>query len=330
LIAALGVGSVTGPVSSAAAQSPAEDDGNRISSNSAVAVVGDQLISTRDVMEEWRFSRTLDPSLPETPSEDQVRQLTKKIVENYLWIDHGKTFPRYPEVMTEKFIQDAARRLYGQVWSEDLAPGPRKILERRAEAEYAAYMVLQADPDIQRMSSIRPADVRQYYEDNPEKFVVKEQVLYAQVLIGKSRYGARAAEIAGEIRAEASLGRDLKEVCDELAPGAYREPQWVQPDEAALVPEILEFVENAQTFQISPVIEGANSYMLLELHDRTEARVIPFEDAAPDIERVLEQLTLMEQQMRYFVLKVLPDAYYFPIDLFQEEYELLGFIRPNR
>ena len=78
------------------------------------------------------------------------------------------------------------------------------------------------------------------------------------------------------------------------------------------------------------MIELPSSFQLVELRDRRLATTVPFEKAAPDIRRALSYQRLMGQSVHYFVFQVLPQAFFYPVDLFDPELKKLGYLRTER
>ncbi len=299
-------------------------------SNDTVAVAGDNLVTMEDLRREWDLVRSLDASLAESLPPSQIADLTRLIVSDHLWIDHANTFPQYHQIMDAKKREEITRIEFEQIWRDDLPSEDKDILFRKAEARFALQAVLMSDPEIQRSTKVRPQELKEYYRSNSEQFQIKAQVRLTQAVLPKSVHGAAALSLAEEIRARTVGGEVFFEAAESVASGSHRDLGWHEPATSALRQEILDFAATAQPGDISAIFDLPGSCTLVELVERVEAGVVPFERAAQDISRVLAEQRLLSHRTRYFIYRVLPEAYFYPQDLFDEELKRWGHARPGR
>jgi hypothetical protein len=284
--------------------------------NQVVALVNDEVITFKDVLDEWAFDRMLNASLTQYPPDSKIQELRQRLVADRLWVDHAKRIERLqPFLVKEEFRRHAGNQ-YGEMW-EQADDETRAILLRKAEAHFCTLAILQTAPQFQRMSAMRPADLRAYYQRNQEKFHSTERVHLGRVTIPRSIHGNDAEDLAQSIRQRALELGDLEAATKELAPGSYKDDGWKETRSSGLREEILEFARTAVHGEFSGLVRTPRTVFLYSLLERQEDRTLSFQEATPLIKRELEARRRAAVIEHYFVSRVLPEAYFQPADLFE-------------
>jgi hypothetical protein len=146
---------------------------------------------------------------------------------------------------------------------------------------------------------VRPAAVRAYYERNLEEFQQIEQARVGAVLVRLRDYRKdgehesatrnRAEQVARSIVKRARGGEDFDRIVEEF----HEKPlsSYAEPFQRGERPEAVEsFVWSAKVGDVSEPMLMGRAFLVLKLVERTEDRVVPFEEARPELELFLSGL----------------------------------------
>ena len=298
------------------------------SDNLVVASANNDVVTLRDVVIGWRLEGRLraDPDRGAEPTHEDHRRIAKDLVMDQLWLAHGKDSPLWEQVVDSKWIEDEGRSLYRSLWDDHSVPeDERAFMQKKAKVRVALQLALQTDPEFQRATQSSPRDVRRYYDAHPEIRRVPTRVTLGRVIHGRELHGAKTDELADQIRQRALEKSSLETAADELAPGSwsYLADTDVEKNDS-MVDEVLQFARVGQVGDLSAPVKGRQSVMLFTVAARKEGRDVPFEESAPLIQKEIESFQTALRAQQYFVTKVLPEATYFPNDLFDDEIEQIA------
>jgi len=301
-----------------------------VDENYVLAAANREVVTVRDVLLEWRLERRrdADPARALPPKDDERRKYAKGIVIDRLWIAHARgLFPLYAEFVTPRMIDEEAKRRFGTLFDDPSVPADeRQLMRVKAEVWIAMGVALTNDPEYKRCATARPSDVRRWYDRHPELHRVSTLVRMGRVLLGRENsrelYGEDSASLLPKVRQRAVELGSLEAAAAELAPGSYQPTKEYAVDrEPDLREDVLAFARSAQPGELSPPFRGENSAMLFTVLARKEGRDVSFEEAAGDIKEKLENLRCNIRAQQYFVTRVLPEAFFGPPSLFDDEIE---------
>jgi len=297
--------------------------------NFVLAAVNSEVVTHRDVLVQWRLDgrREANPARPLVPNVIDLKETAKSIVIDRLWIAHAKLHPMYAEVVTQREIDDESKStsLFGALFEDpSVSDDERQCMRRAGEARIALSIALSNDPQFQRCSKPRPADIRKFYDAYPERRRIPTSAQLGRVLLSressKDLFGEEADTLVQKLRQRAIELGSLDEASKALAPGSYQPMRIDDVDhETSLRDDVLEFAKTAQPGELSTPIVGTSSVMLYTLLVRTDGREVSFEEAAPQIERQIRDFRQKVRLEQYFIDRILPEAYFKPDDLFDDE-----------
>ena len=133
-----------------------------------LAIVGDRLISLRDVQLEWELNALLEASQPNQLTDKRIDDLTRQIVEEYLWIDYSRSFEAFTQVYTEEELRKIGEGAYPQIFEDAEKREYQAIMLRRIEGHYARRAALESDADTMRRARVRHSELLEIYRRNPD------------------------------------------------------------------------------------------------------------------------------------------------------------------
>lgn len=169
--------------------------------------------------------------------------------------------------------------------------------------------------EVQRRVELTEEDLRRYYYEHPEEFTTPERVeLREFVVLESSSLGAEERRrLASELRDRIAAGEAMAEV---IAPHRDRgttsdvvELGWVKQGD--LDPDLEAAVWDLEAGTVSLPVEGRGGLHVLEVIDREEATLLPFNEVADQIDRIERERLLRQEYEGY--LEELRDAAYIRI-----------------
>jgi hypothetical protein len=301
--------------------------GELLDENFVLAAVNRDVVTVRDVLIEWKLEgrRQANPDRPFAPTKEDRIAIAKSIVMDKLWIAHARQNPMYAEFVTPREIDLEARGLHGALFDDpSVTPDEREVMRRDGERSIAMQIALETDPEFRRCKVARPEDIRYWYDSHPELHRRATMVKMGRVLLGrqnaKELYGEPAESLVVRLRQRAVELSSLEAAAKELAPGSYVPTRDYDVEhEADLREDVLQFAKSGVPGDLSPPIPGESSIMLFTVIGREEGHDVTLEQAAPEIKKRLQALRCRVRGAQYFVAKVLPEAFFVPQDLFDDE-----------
>jgi hypothetical protein len=300
-----------------------------LDSNKVVAIVNGDVVTVRDVLVMWKLDgrASNDPDRRATPNEAQFKELTKEIATFRTWRLHARLFPAFVEFMTPARVDDFARDNYAKLLDDPtLTEDEKALIRERTEEELARYLVLEMDPEYRRAKQARPDDVQRFWDDPQfkEAHRIAAKATLGRLILGRELYGDKIDALARDLRQKAQEKGSLELAAQELAPGSYSEPPslkdvLLEGPEVSLRDDVLAFAKTAQPGDLSAPISGQVSVMLFSLISRVEGHDRTFEEAAPGLKAYIERQKTTFCAKKYFVTKILTEAFFLPEDLFDEE-----------
>jgi hypothetical protein len=298
--------------------------------NVIVAAVNDDVVTIRDVMTLWRLGnrRVADPDRSTTPKVEVQLRLAKELVMDRLWLAKGRAHPYYAELVKPRMIEDEAKDMFGALWNDgSVPPDEHDLMRFKGEVRIAMQFTLQQDPEFRRAGDVRPDDMRRDYERLPQWRRRPTTVQLGKVALGRELYGDKLDALVKQLLARAAELKSLESAAKELAPGSFvAMPECNVEQNEGLKEDILSFARKAAVGELSPPVSGTASVMLFTVLSRNEGRDVSFEEAAPLVKEWRERMRKEDRFEKFFVLKILPEAFFKPDDLFDDE---IGSVIPD-
>ena len=144
--------------------------------------------------------------------------------------------------------------------------------------------------------SVKPGDVSEFYEKNPDKFKQSESVRASHILIIVPQGADAATKAAARARAEEALkaarsGKDFAVLARQYSQdgSAQRGGDLGFVVRGQTAPAFENAAFALQVGQISDVVESPFGFHVIKLIERRPGRAVPFPEAAAQIQQYLEQ-----------------------------------------
>lgn len=191
-------------------------------------------------------------------------------------------------------------------WAQALAESGLSEVLLREQAESSIVTQRMVIQEISRTVFVSPREAEAYYDENQESFTEPEQVLFQQIIFvytgaDRAPVRERAANALTELRAGISLtavGNKYTTPGQDLVQDAS-EASWIAPED--LQPEILAAVNNLTPLDYSELIEGRFGYHIIQLMDRKDGRILPFEEVSGSIDNFLRNQKMAIELDKYTV-----------------------------
>ncbi len=299
-----------------------------INQNFVLAAVNEEVVTLRDVLLEWRLEgrRNADPDRPVAPHTDSERlEAAKRIVMDRLWLAHARRLPIWDLNISKRLVEEVAGDLFGSLWTDPAIPADeRDLMRAKAESRLAIQLSLNFDLEYRRCMVARPEDVQRIWDATPAIHRVSTKAKLGRVILGREVYGPQTADLAQQIRQRAIEKSSLETAAQELAPGSYAATkEYDLEHDADLRDEVLAFARTAEPGELSTPVVGEKSVMLFTLLSRQPGHDVSYEEAAPKIKALIESGRCDFRAQQYFIFKILPEAFFVPTELFDDEIEQL-------
>jgi hypothetical protein len=308
---------------SARADGPVAPDVNYV-----LAAVNNEVVTVRDVQLEWRLEnrRNANPDRAEPTSRAEQEHYAKSIVIERLWLTHAHGFAMWNDIITRKMVDDEARDIFGSLYADASLPQDEHDLMRaKAESSLARQVAMQFDPEYRRCMIARPSDVRRLWDERPDLHRVPTRVQLGRIVLGRDLHGPDVEAKAAKLRQLAVEKGSLEAAAAELAPGDYSVvPIEDVENDKDMRDDVIAFARQAETGELSAPVVGSASVMLFSLVQREPGREVTFEEAAPKLKEVIQNMRCVIRQQQYFVFNILTESFFGPADLFDDEIEQMA------
>jgi peptidyl-prolyl cis-trans isomerase SurA len=282
---------------SAQAQLPPSDG---ILVDSYAALVNGKVITVGDILS------ALQPAQARLASQYQGRELQDKIQEQYTEARDAliqselilMDFELQGGALPDRAIEDHINTIIHDRFNDDRAAFLRALAEQRLTfAEWRKQMKEQLIVQVMRQREvsskilITPYDVQQAYDRmKTESFVVPEQVSLLTLTLdkGATPEEQEAALLQAQDLRERILAGDLQmEQAADEAGGQVETAEWFEV--STLNASILGAIDGLAPGGLSAPLEIGESLYLVQVVERQLATTVPFDEAAPKIERTLRK-----------------------------------------
>lgn len=292
-----------------------------------VAVVNDEVITLSEFRAQYQLAQSaLRAQVPQDQQAQAEEQLRKEYLET---------------MITEMLLLQKAKEL-GLNVQEQLKAAIEKIkqdnniasdadLRRAIEQQGVPYetwlhqyeegMMRQAVlyTEVQRSIALGDAEVVQYYKKNPAEFTVPTEFkLNAIYFAGEGRTAEAAESLKAAVDAKLKAGTAFAEAAAELSDPPMKEAKGELGTFKAgeLEPALETAVDKLKPGEMSGWVNSKNGWYLLQLVERKDSHLRPFEEARSEVEQkifaqkasVKEQAFLKDLRAKSFV-KIVNDPF---------------------
>ncbi|NOX90142.1 MAG: hypothetical protein GXO77_14075 [Calditrichaeota bacterium] len=257
-----------------------------------------RILVNDDVIEEHQISAEMDRlrnshdqaflNMSEEEKELQLRKWSKEnLIERVLLAQEARkrNYPQDEGAMASRFAEIVGEEML------DAEEEQRLWADIRLE-----FQVTQLLNELKEQASVPDdATIKKFYSDNPEMFVVPEQVNAAHIVMyinkqqNKIEAYKRICEVQERLKAGESFETLAKNVsdCKEWQLGWFAEGQMVKPFEDA--------VFSLQPGQISDIILTEYGYHIARVYEYKPQHILPFEEVKNQIRDYLWNESIEEQ-----------------------------------
>lgn len=190
-------------------------------------------------------------------------------------------------------------------WEQALAQNGMSEAQLRDEIAGSIVQQQMVQQEVSRNVVTSMREAQTYYDENPQQFTEPEEVLFQQIIFvfqGGDREPVR--ERAENALAELRSGVSLTTVGDKYAePSAgdvvqpASDTDWISPEDVR--PEVSAAIAALTPLTYSDVIQGPFGYHIVQLMDRREGGVVPFEDVADNVRAMLNEQKMAAEMDDY-------------------------------
>lgn len=149
---------------------------------------------------------------------------------------------------------------------------------------------------------VKPSDIATFYEKNPDRFQQAESVRAAHILVLVPQDADEKTRAAAKARAEAALkaaraGQDFAQLARRYSndASAQRGGDLGFIPKGQMVPAFEAAAFALEPGQVSDLVETQFGYHVIKALEKRPARIVPFVEAAAQIEQFLEQQQRQEK-----------------------------------
>jgi peptidyl-prolyl cis-trans isomerase C len=165
---------------------------------------------------------------------------------------------------------------------------------------------------------VTDADVKKFYDENPDQFEQPEFVRAAHVLIGtQSKDGTEMDEaqkkekraLAESVMKRAKAGEDFAKLAKEYSddPGSKDKGGEYTFPRGQMMPAFEQAAFALQTNQVSDIVTTPYGYHIIKLYEKTPAKKVELATVAPDLKKFLKSRGI-EKQIPAYMEKIEKDA----------------------
>ncbi len=182
--------------------------------------------------------------------------------------------------------------------------------DRRVTEQALSQVVLERE--LKSKQTVTDDEIKRFYEQNPEKFLVPEMVKARHILLSTrdpvtgqelsdADKRAKHAQIE-KLLARARKGEDFAKLATEYTedPGSRNNGGEYTFPRGRMVPEFDAAAFSLSAGQISDVVTTTYGYHIIKVEEKMPAHKVPLETASPDIKEFLTNQKLKDAMPAYF------------------------------
>jgi len=213
--------------------------------------------------------------------------------------EFNKRISKLPEQYQQAVAKDKTRLLEDLViellfYKEAIRRGIDKQSDTKEVLREARKKILMAkfiEEEVEKTTSVNDAEVRDYYEENKDKFIEPEKFRASHILV-------KTEEKAQELLDILSTGKDFEEVASTESMditnkrggdiGYFRKGQ--------LVPEFEQACMKLEIGQVSPIVKTSFGYHIIKLTDKVPTSTKTFEEVK---EKIASELLMVKRKEKF-------------------------------
>ncbi len=209
---------------------------------------------------------------------------------------------RYERTMAEFKSQFPDENAYRQALAQQGFTEERFENELRRQLSIENLITTQALEGL----SLEEAELREFYQDNPEYFQRPEQITARHIILTTQNAEDEAERNVirariDDIRERIQAGEDFAEMAREYSEdgSASQGGRLGTFGRGQMVPEFEEVAFSLEVGELSTVVETRFGYHLVQVTEKTPEQTVPFEDARDNIEEFLLEDTRNQVAQEY-------------------------------
>jgi len=213
--------------------------------------------------------------------------------------EFNKRISKLPEQYQQAVAKDKTRLLEDLViellfYKEAIRRGIDKQSDTKEVLREARKKILMAkfiEEEVEKTTSVNDAEVRDYYEENKDKFIEPEKFRASHILV-------KTEEKAQDLLDILSTGKDFEEVASTESMditnkrggdiGYFRKGQ--------LVPEFEQACMKLEIGQVSPIVKTSFGYHIIKLTDKVPTSTKTFEEVK---EKIASELLMVKRKEKF-------------------------------
>ena len=207
-------------------------------------------------------------------------------------------------------------------WEQALAQSGMTEAQLRDEIARSIVTSTMIQQEVSRNVITSMREAQTYYDENPEQFTEPEEVLYQQIIFvfqggDRAPVRERAENALAELRSGVSLTTVADKYAQRTAGDVVQDASaanWISPED--IRPEISAAIAELSPLTYSDVIEGPFGYHIVQLMDRREGGLIPFEEIAEQVRGMLNEQK-MGREMDEYIGNIVDDI---TLEIYSEEF----------
>lgn len=284
---------------------------NQSTANGLVAIVDEEAITWKDVMQEAALAMESKMALYASRPAQLEKELQKAqqeaveiLVERKLILHE---FKRAGYNLPESLIEDRVKARLRERWGGDRASMTRDLqsrgmtIERLKQQERERFIVaVMRSRNVSQEIIISPHKIEKYYADNMDKWKVGDQVRLRTIMINKPASGSAelARKRADEIIAKLEEGASFAEMAGVYSEDTFRaqggERGWVELEREHYQEQLEAAIRALKPGQRSGVVDTGNAFWILLVEDAKTNHV----RTLPEVRSEIEQTLLTQERTR--------------------------------
>ncbi len=238
---------------------------------------------------------------------DAPRDVMQELLEELLIVSRARQLALEPTEQELAGSVEQAKQSFGietdEQFREALARSGMTEATFREQMKRNIVTRLIMGREVQPRIEITDEELRSYFRDHSDRFEVPERLrLQGVVVLGSSSLDGQArARLATEIRARVSAGEPFEEVAADTSTQELTTDLialgWVTAED--LDPSLAAAVEGLEVGGVTEPTAGRGGLHVLEVIDREDARTLPFEEVASDIDAEIRSTRFQDELDAY-------------------------------
>lgn len=284
--------------------------------NSIVAIVNDKIITNFDVLRRTAIAlqeakEKFDSAELEKKRQEFYNDAIEELIDREILVQTAQSALLKDEIKMdeiekdlESFIKGAAEevgslsKFYEIVTEQGLDP-----LEKKRELRDDLMVEKILKENVYKKISVRPKEVKDYYNSHLEEFHRERQASFREILIkfSESENQESAKSAAEGLLNKLTKGEDFSELAKQYSHGSHAESGGLWPPEEVndVRKEMRDIVFSLKKGDLSGLIESPIGYHIIKCEENTQESYLTFQEAQEEINQKLFRAKFSEKKREY-------------------------------